>query len=558
MTGKRLRHLQRYREIAACLVRNGFGYLVEEMGLLGLLSLPKRLFTRAPREEGRSVGARVRVVLEELGPTFIKLGQMLSTRPDLLPEHIIAELNKLQDQVPPFPFREVKRIIEEELGAPAEEIFAYLAETPLAAASIGQVHLARLKSGQEVVVKVQRPLISSTVETDLEILEDLATLAEHRLELARRYHIRDLVEEFARNIRAELNYTWEARNAERFAQIFAGDERIFVPRVSWEYTTRRVLTLECFRGVKINDTRELKARGYDLRTIARRLIEAYLHQVLIAGFFHGDPHPGNLMVLPGEVIGFTDFGLMGKLPRELKRDFTSLLLAIINRNTDGIVKAALRIGVVLEDVDLKEFRDDVEELQEKYYNLPLSQISFAEALQDFFRLAHRHRIQIPADVALLGKTFLTLEGIITKLAPDLSIFEMVVPFRRKLVMARFQPREVVDLFWRNLVGYGELLLDIPRDLKELTFLVKKGRLRLELGVPELERFSRKLDRIGNRLSFSIVLLSFSIIMAGLIIGSALGNQPSIFRQMPAIEFGFAIATVMFLWLIFSIFRSGKL
>ena len=554
---KGIRHLHRYREIVTCLVRNGFGFVVEELGLFGMLSLPKKLFTPPRPEEEKAIGIRVRRVLEELGPTFIKLGQMLSTRPDLLPDYIIRELNQLQDQVPPFSWDEVQEIIGAELGGQVEELFASFSREPLAAASIGQVHRARLKTGEEVVVKVQRPRIGTVIETDLEILADLAALAEARLEVARYYRLRDIVEEFSRSLKGELNYLLEARNGERFAAHYAREGKVAVPGVFWDYTTRRVITLEYLQGVKITDSEALVQAGFEPERLVSRLLEVYLHQVLEVGFFHGDPHPGNILVLPGGALAFTDFGLMGRLSDSLRREFISLLVAVIGRNPRGIVKSIVRIGRVGDDFDREGLQRDVEELLEKYLDLPLEEISLGEALYDFFRLGYRHRIRLPADLAILGKAFLTLEGVAEKLAPGVSATSMLLPFRSRLLAARFAPRDLAGSFWQHLSEYGELFFDLPRELRELLAALKRGRLRFELDKGDIKVMTRHLDRIGNRLSFSIVLLSFSIIMTGLIIGSSLVGQPVLFG-VPAIGAGFAIAALMFLWLIFSIIRSGRL
>ncbi len=556
MKGKSIRHLHRYREIVACLVRNGFGYLVEELGLWGILSLPRKVFPRSKKEEQRALGIRVRLVLEELGPTFIKLGQMLSTRSDLLPDSIIAELNRLQDQVLPFSSQEVRKIIQTELEGVVEEIFVDFSSTPLAAASIGQVHTATLKTGEKVVVKVQRPDIVATITADLEILADLAAIAEGRLEMARYYRVAGIAAEFSRSLKAELNYILEARNAERFAALFASPGRVAAPRVFWDYTTARVITLQYLQGLKISDTEDLKLAGFDLRDISIRLIDIYLEQVLLAGFFHGDPHPGNIMVLPDGIIAFTDFGLMGRLSPSLRRDIISLLTAVTGRDADGIVRALTRIGDATEQPDPDALRRDVEKMLDKYFDLPLAEISFGEALYDLSRLGYYHHIQIPADLALLGKATVTLEGVIEKLYPQVGIGSMAVPFRNKLLRAKFAPPELVGALRRHVSFYKEFLLALPRDLGDLLQIMKKGRLRLEIDLPSLKLLVHHMDRIGNRLSFSIVLLSFSIIMTGLIIGSSLGGRPVLFG-VPAIEIGFVVAAIMFFWLLFAIFRSGR-
>lgn len=557
MIGKRVRHIGRYRDIAIALIRHGFGIVVDEIGFAQLLSLPQRLFFEAKNKEPKTVGERIRLVLQELGPTFVKLGQIASTRPDLLPGEIISELEKLQDRVPPFSFREVCDIVQEELGDELNNIFQHFEQIPLAAASIGQVHRAVLRSGEKVAVKVQRPNIAGVIETDLEILQDLAVLAEHRLEWAARYKIRDMVDEFSKSLRAELDYTNEGRNAEKIANQFRDDPTVYVPKVFWEYSTKKVLAMEYVDGVKLNDPDKLRQQGYNPKILAERLARAIFRQIFNNGFFHGDPHPGNVFALPGEVIAFIDFGLVGRLTPEMKYHFSSLVIALMRQSTDGVIKSILRMGLVSDDVNMAQLRGDVEQLREKYYGVPLSQISLGEAVNDLFRTAFRHSIRIPADFTVLGKTLLTVEGVVEKLDPDFSIFDIAEPFGRRLLKERLHPKHVAVTFWKRVFDFGEILNDLPRNIKEATLLIRRGKLRIEIGVPELDLVLRKLDRISNRLSFSIVLLAFSIIMAGVIIGSSLGRQSTLLWKIPAVEIGFGMATLMFLWLLYSILKSGR-
>ncbi|OUM87640.1 MAG: 2-polyprenylphenol 6-hydroxylase [Bacillus thermozeamaize] len=563
MFGKRMRHLSRYREIAAALMRHGFGMIVEEIGFDHILSLPQRVLfeTREkdarPEKSGKSVGERIRLVLQELGPTFVKLGQIASTRPDVIPEEIIRELEKLQDQVPPFSFQEVRNIVEAELGGKLETLFPEFEATPLAAASIGQVHRARLWSGEKVAVKIQRPHIASVIETDLEILQDLAMLAEHRLAWAARYHVRDMVDEFAKSLRTELDYTIEGRNAEKIFKQFKDDRQVYVPKVFWDYTTRKVLTMEYVDGVKLNELDKLKQHGYNPKRLAERLVTTMLRQMFNAGFFHGDPHPGNVLVLPGEVIALIDFGMVGRLTPEMKHHFSSLVIALMRQSTDGVIKAVLRMGLVSDDVNLAQLRQDVEQLREKYYGVPFSQISLGEAVNDIFRVAFRHAIRIPPDLTLLGKALLTLEGVVETLDPGFRILDIAEPFGRQLLKERLRPKSVAETVWKRVSDYGELLFGLPRHVKDLTSLLKQGKLRLEISIPELDLFLKKLDQIGNRVSFSIGLLAFSIIMVGVIIGTTMGRASTLLWRIPAIEIGFGMATLMFLWLLVSIFRSGR-
>ena len=557
MIGRRIRHINRYREVASVLARHGFGLILEEMGLINLLSLPKRIFRTEEEVDPQTLGERLRIALEELGPTYVKMGQIASTRPDILPAYVITELEKLQDQVPPFSFIEASKIIEAELGAAPSDIFMEFDETPIAAASIGQVHYAVLKSGEEVAVKVQRPLIAHTIETDLEILLDLAGLAERRIEWAALYHVRDMVDEFARSLRSELDYSIEGRNAEKIAKQFAEDTTIQIPKVYWEYSKKRVLTLEFMRGVKLSQIENLENLGYNREVLAENLIKAMFKQILVKGFFHGDPHPGNIFVLPGQIISFIDFGMVGRLSPDMKYNFASLVIGMMRQKTEDMIDAVFEMGIVPDDIDRKVLFRDVDLLREKYLDVPLSQVHLGEAVNDLFQIAFRHRILIPSDLVLLGKSLLSLEGIVERLDPNISIVNIAEPFGRQLLKERFNPTILAEKAWHNLKEYTELIVEIPKQTKALLHTIQRGRTRIEIIIPELETFLRKLDRISNQISFSIILLSFSIIMCGLVIASALGKEPLVFWHIPAIEAGFVVAAVMFLLLIFSIFRSGR-
>lgn len=553
--GRRLRHLQRFRDIAKAFARNGFGFLIKDLGLPDLTGGSRVGLKERQEARSRTVGERIRMFLEELGPTFIKIGQIASTRPDLLPAHIIDELVKLQDQVPPFPFEQVREVIEKEFGEPFETLFAEFKETPMAAASIGQVHLARLHTGESVAVKIQRPNIPSVVATDLEILDDLARLAEHRLEWAAKYQLRDMVHELSQSLRAELDYTNEGRNAQRMAKSFERDSRVRFPSIYWDYTTRNVLTMDFLEGVKTTETAQLEELGCDRKQLAERIARLVFRQIFVDGFFHADPHPGNIVVMPGGVIGLIDFGMVGRLTPMMKYHFGSLVIALRRNSTDGVIKAIDGLGIIPEDVDMDALRNDVDELREKYYDVPLSRLSLGESVSDLLNVAYEHRIRVPSDLTLLGKTLLTLEGVVTALDPSFSVVSIAEPFGRKLFAERLNPRNVADNIWHQLGEYAELVSDMPSRLREMFGMVKKGKLRLEISVSELDMLMRKMDRISNRLSFSIILLAFSIIMVGVIVGSSLGR--TLLWNFPVIEIGFGVAALMFLWLLFSIFKSGR-
>jgi len=552
---RRIRQLRRYRTIAAAFARNGLGYVSHEMGLTEKL----QFFQNETRKgiQAKSTGERIRMLLEELGPTFVKLGQIASTRPDLIPPRILSELERLQDNVPAFPYPEASRIIEQAFGAPPDRLFLHFSDQPIASASIGQVYRAVLKDGTPVAVKVQRPNIEALIRTDLDILTDWAFLAELRLEWARAYRLRNIVEELGKALRAELDYGLEARNTASFGDRFKASKHIVVPSIHWEYCGKRVLTMDYIEGIKLSDGERLDRAGLNRKTLASRYASSIFHQVLVEGFFHGDPHPGNVLALPDGSLALLDFGMVGRLTADKKKQFASLVIALRNQSTKGVVRAVSNMGIVPDSADMGLLHADVEVLREKYYKVPLNRISMAEAVQDLFAVSLRHRIAIPADLTLLGKTLLTMEGVVTSLDPAFSVFDAAEPFGRKLFMERLNPARLFRVWLEDLPEYVDLLREIPAGLQQLASTMRKGKVRVEVDVPQLDEVLAKMDRIGNRLSFSLVLLSLSIVMVGLIIGAALRHSQTLLWRIPVIEIGFVVALFLFFWLIHAIFRSGR-
>jgi len=552
----RIRYAGRYRTIAMALMRHGFGYMVEELGLNHLLSLPRRLVTQETYESV-SLGERIRRVLEDLGPTFVKLGQLASTRSDMLPDSIIQELVKLQDNVPPFSAQTARDIVEQELDQPVDEIFHSFDNIPLAAASIGQVHRAVLLSGQSVAVKIQRPGVLRMMSRDLEILKDLCALAERKLDWAKQYGLSRMAEEFSKSLLAELDYSHEGRNAEKIAQQLVGNTKVYIPEIHWDYTSARVLTMEYVDGITLNHREELLGKGVDLKQLAEQLVEIMLGQIFIDGFFHADPHPGNVMRTDDGRLALIDFGMVGRLSDEMKDHLSSFIIALMRKNTDAMVRAILRLGILDENADQAALHDDMDMLREQYYDVPFSRVSIGKALNDLFGIARRHHLVIPPDLVMLGKTMLTLEGVIGSLDPSFSILQMAEPFGRQLIKQRFSSSRLQRKLWGGVADLAESLVELPGQARQLSSLISKGKLKVEVGVPELQSLQRKLDRVGNRLSFSIVMLAFSIIMVGLIIGSSLRGEPSLLWDFPTVEIGAVVALMMFLWLLYSIFKSGR-
>ncbi|WP_338448002.1 AarF/ABC1/UbiB kinase family protein [Niallia oryzisoli] len=557
MLGKRLKHAQRYQEISNAFLRNGFSHLVYRLGITKH-NLPSKNQESDAQLSKKYAGIKLREVLQSLGPTFIKLGQIASTRRDLIPIEIAEELEKLQDQVSSFSFQQAREMIELELGETITQLFHSFSEIPLASASIGQVHEAVLHTGEKVAVKIQRPDIKPIVETDLEILDDLARLMEQKIAWAKTYQVRKIIEEFANSLRAELDYQIEGRNNERIAHQFTHKAEISIPTIYWHLSTKKILTMDLVEGIKVNNLKKLDEKGYNRKLIAERITESMLHQILIEGFFHGDPHPGNIYILPGNHIAFLDFGMVGRLSDETKYHFASLVINLQRKNTKGLLKAISAMGIHSEETDLTSLYNEIDEFVMKYSDVPLSKLSIGTALNDLLTIIHLHHIQIPSDLTVLGKTLLIIEGVVKDLDPDLSIMDTVKPFGEKLIRHRFEPKKVIQGTLNELVENLQLLSKVPKSLKDLTATVQKGKLHFEVSVPEFKQFLLRLDKISNRLAFSIILLSFSILMVGLIIGGAIAGQRNLIWEFPAIEIGSIVATLMFLFILYAILKSGRM
>lgn len=547
---KQIRRLNRYRTITSILARSGFGYIAHLFGRVEKGSSELR-------QSGKTDGKRLRLLLQELGTTFIKLGQIASTRPDLFPPEMIAELAHLQDDVSPFPYQEVERIIEQELGGKIEELFKHFSPIPLASASIGQVHRAMLYDGTEVVVKVQRPRIASVIETDLQILNDLVRLASWHMEAAESHRLGDVVEELGKGLLTELDYRTEAFNLEKFSRQSKALGYVRIPAVYWDYCTRKVLTMEYLDGIRLSDREQLQSKEIDKRLLAERLATAIFHQVLVDGVFHADPHPGNILVRSDGSIVLLDFGMVGRLSPHTQKHLVSFIIALRNQSSKGVIRAVTELGMVPENVDMSKLYADVDEMREKYYNVPLKNIRIGEMINDFLGMAFRHQIRIPSELTLVGKSILTTEGVVAELDPSFSVFDVAEPIGKKLYIERLSPWQLFKNWVDNIPDYLNLINEIPMSLKQLTVLVKRGKLQIEVSSPQIEVLIKKMDRISNQVSFSIVILAVSIVLLGLLLGAALNGAQPVLWRLPFIEISAAIVLLMFMWLIYSIIRSGR-
>ena len=551
------RHLNRYRHILAVLLKHGFGELVESLRIDQYLEVGLQLITRkrAPREERLTRPQRVRMALEELGPTYIKLGQVLSTRPDLIPLEFIDELAKLQDSVPPFPFAEAEAILQHELHAPAAELFEQIGPEPVASASIAQVHRARLKSGEEAAVKVRRPGIRAIVEVDLEIMLHLATLAERHVEELALHRPVKIVEEFARTLEKELDFCIEATNIERIAQGFLDDPTLYIPAVHRELSTAAVLTTEYVDGIKISNIDELEAAGRDRRALCARGADIVLKQVFRHGFFHADPHPGNIFALPGDVVCLVDFGMVGVVDRQTRERFAELVDAVVRRNEARAAQVLLQLTQWDHPPELRELERELADFMGRHLYRPLGEIEVGRLLRDLLDIATRFRLRMPPDIFLMLKSISTVESVGRLLDPDFDMVARAAPFIEQVMAERFKPQRVAEDAGDLALRLFQFLHQFPKDLLELAGQLRQQKLALALRHEGLDKMLATHDRISNRISFAIII-------AALVIGSALiviSKTPPLFYGISLIGIiGFLAAALMGVWLLVAILKKGKL
>lgn len=503
----RQRYFDRYREIAGVLIDEGFEFVAVQAGFARFVP---RLRRRSPDVRMATVEERARRVLERLGPTYVKLGQILSTRPDLIPPEFITELRKLQDDCQPIPPGAVGPLLAEELGARPEELFATFDPRPFAAASIGQVHAAVLHDGREVAVKVQRPSIAEVMRADFDIIHAQAAFAERTAHWARRYSLVDNADELERVLMGELDYVREGRNTERFAACFAHTEGVRAPRVEWDLSTRRVITLERLAGVKLDDVEGLRAAGHDPSAVARRVADAYFHQMFQEGFYHADPHPGNLIVTPEGELAFTDFGRVGSIALRTRLRFADLFIALMDRDGREVVDVLLEIGVADRDTDRVVLESTVESMLVRYMDEPLGELPVADVAYEVMRAVYEARLKVPSEFTLLITTFATIEGVTAKLDPEFSIAEAAQPYVAEVMRARYAPTNVGRGLFRTLRHANHLLMDLPESMDRLMRRAADGRLGIEVRPEGLERVVEQIREMVNRLAFALVIASFVV------------------------------------------------
>jgi ubiquinone biosynthesis protein len=539
-------HLNRSRQIARVLLSHGWDFL--------------------RNNEDRDVGPtavapnarplHLRLALEELGTTFIKLGQILSTRADLLPPEYLVELQKLQDSAPPVPYEEIQQAVVTELGQTVEQLFAEFNQVPLAAASIGQAHAAVLWDGTEVVVKVRRPGVVEQVNEDLEILKELAATAGRHLGFAERYDLPGLVEEFSQTLRAELDYIREGHSAERFAANFASDPHIHVPRVFWEVTTARVLTLERIRGIKINDLEALDEQGTDRRWLAQYATNVVLKMVCEDGFFHADPHPGNFFIEQDGAIALIDFGMVGVLDERTQDLLADLLITINHQDADRLVDVFLDLGVTRQRIDRALVCHDIERLLSSYWGLPLGELKVTALLNDVYSVMRRHHLRLPPNLALLLKTVIMIEGLGVNLDPDFQLTNSLTPYTERLVLRQYSPARWVRGFGRASLDLAKLGAELPQHVRRIVAAAENGNLQIGMRPEGFDPVLNRLERIANRIVLGVIAAAF---INGLAVLVSVYRPPGWERWgWVVFAFGFLCALLLGVYLAWSILRPKSM
>ncbi len=548
--------LGRIQDIAVVLIRYGFGSFLRVLGVSAVLERAGKVLHWQQAEEFAKLDTpcRIRHALEELGPTFIKLGQILATRIDLFPPQYIAEFEKLLDQAPPVPFIDLLPQIEEDIGGSIDELFTEVDRQPLAAASIAQVHKAVLTDGTQVILKVRRPGLRKLIEADLRLLQRIADIAETDYPDIHRFHPREVLRQFNQSLRRELDLAAECRNAERIAANLSDDPNIIIPKVYWQWTGERMNVQQYIEGIHGRDLDAIEQAGLDRKLLADRGSKAVMRMIMEDGFFHADPHPGNVFYLPGNRLAFIDFGMVGRLTEERRGQVVSLLHGMVNH-------APTKVAEILEDWSDNIYTDedvltiDIEAFVDQYSALSLKDLSLTNMLTDLMALLQDHKLILPPDLALLIKAYITLDGLGRYLNPEFNTLVFAAPYIQEIMMERYRPEAIAKRGWRNVVGIADLLSDLPNDMRKLLRASRKGAFQVDVTVRHLERYVSTIDIAISRLTMGMVT-------AALIIGSSIimtiKAGPLLFG-LPAFGFlGYTIASIAGIWLLLSILKSGSI
>lgn len=552
-TVQTLRDLGRLEEIAMVLVRYGFGELVDRLGVRQALAKAGRSLhlSSGGDEVERNLPERMRRALEEMGPTFIKFGQIIATRADLLPPDWLSELAMLQRHVPPVPFEQLREALEHDLGSSPAARFAHFDTRPMAAASIAQIHAARLRDGTDVIVKIRRPGIQKVMASDLRLMSMLARLIEFEFPSLAAFHPVEVVSQFGLSIDRELNFVNECRNTDRMRELFAGNPAIVIPRVYWDFVSERVAVLERIRGTPSWDDAAIRAAGLNRLTLAQVGADAVLRMILIEGFFHADPHDGNLLYLPGNRMAFIDFGIVGRLTPMRRRQVVDLLLAIAERDGHGAADVLLE-WADCDDADFDRLSCDMEEFIGRYYGASLKHVHLPVMLSDLGQILRRHKLRLPPDLVLLFRALVALDGMGRQNDPNFDVFRRTEPWLKQALAQRYAPATMLWQSRRNLATLFDLAVELPADLRRVVRSFRKGQLKINADILRLDNFGWQIERAASWLTVGLVT-------AAMIVGSSIamtvGGGPTLFG-LPALGLiGYSAAAVGAVWLLFSIWKS---
>ncbi|MDW7972483.1 MAG: AarF/ABC1/UbiB kinase family protein [Thermodesulfovibrio sp.] len=552
---------KRLQEIINVFLKHGFGQIIDQIHLGRFVALKKRIgsFGRWPHYRVPSVAERLRLAFEELGPTFIKLGQLLSSRPDLVTVNYAKEFKKLQDRVPPFDVENVYKIIQKDLGVSIDTIFKSFNPEPIGSASIAQVHEATLMNGQKVIVKVRRPGIKEQIMLDVSILQSLAKLIEKYIPESKLFDPVGIVDEFSRAITRELDFRKEAVNAMIFREKFKDYEKVYIPHVFKEFTTERILVMEKVEGIRIDDIESIRKKGFDIETLLNVVIDMYFKQIFDYGFFHGDPHPGNILVRDDGRIALVDFGIAQRVDEEFKEAYANVALAIINQNTEQLITEYLKLGIIPEDIDIekikRELKNDIEEILLPIYTHRIEEIKISEVIESIMRVSLKYRLRFLPELLLIDKVLIMLEGLARELCPNISIIELLKPYAKRIISKRLHPEFYFKRTIRMFREFRDALEHIPFQFKALLRKAVRDEITVRMYHVNLPEFIKDIDKASNK-------IAFSLIVSAMILSSAIMHATQVKPLIYGISlFGLITGVFAFflgLWLIISIIRSGKL
>jgi len=543
---------KRLKQIANVLFKQELGYFVNKLNLKSHLPFKKRLQVTKFVKPKDSIPRRLRLAMEDLSGSFVKLGQLLSLRPDLVPQEYIEEFIKLQDSVRPFPFETAKVIIESELKNPIKKVFSHFNKTPIASASVGQVYEAILKNGKRVAVKVQRPKIRATFEVDIDLMYHLAHLLEKHMPNVKNFHPSGIVEEFEKYTKREMDYITEGKNIDMYRRVVDEEKHVIVPKVYWDYTTSRILTMEFIDGVKISSIKNFKKLKIKKSDLSRRLVRTFVRGILYYNFFHADPHPGNILIMKNKNIALLDFGITGVLTPELAEKIGNLYFGLVRADIDRVTEGFINIGFLPENINQENFKADIRATWSKYYDTTLKQVDMVGFFWDTITLGRKYGMQFPVEYVLLMKSILTTEGVIRKIDPQFNFVKVSTPIFEKYMKERSSPEYLLKSAKKTLMDFKNLLVRFPVDAQKiLTKLEKEEKKELDINDADVKKFTHEIEQSSNRMTMGIILAALLVASALLI----LAKVPPFLWGLPLYAIiGLIISIILLAVLVISILK----